>query len=382
MSRCGSFLFALAISAGALLMSVGGAYGQEADAAKKVYGDSVLLKKTSAAGVDYLLEKGQADDGSFSKQISPAITALCISALIEHDIPLADDRVAKGLAFLKTLIQDDGGIYGKGSNLRNYETSVAIMCFARANKDGQYDQVIERASGFLKGIQWDEGEDHGPASEFFGGQGYGSHKRPDVSNTSYFLDALKAAGEPTDSEAFKKAMVFVSRSQNLESKHNSAEFAAKVAPEDKGGMIYSPVGGGESKAGDGANGGLRSYASMTYAGLKSFLYAGVSKDDIRVKSAIDWIGRNYDLKTNPGMGKQGLFYYYHVFGKALSAIDQPEIVDADGKPHDWRKDLVGQLAKIQRPDGSWTNGADRWYEGDPNLVTAYALLALSYCEAK
>ena len=177
-------------------------------------------------------------------------------------------------------------------------------------------------------------------------------------------------------------MVFVSRSQNLESKHNSAEFAAKVAPEDKGGMIYSPVGGGESKAGDGANGGLRSYASMTYAGLKSFLYAGVSKDDIRVKSAIDWIGRNYDLKTNPGMGKQGLFYYYHVFGKALSAIDQPEIVDADGKPHDWRKDLVGQLAKIQRPDGSWTNGADRWYEGDPNLVTAYALLALSYCEAK
>ena len=34
---------------------------------------------------------------------------------------------------------------------------------------------------------------------------------------------------------------------------------------------------------------------------------------------------------------------------------------------------------VQRADGSWVNGTDRWYESDPNLVTAYSLLALSYC---
>ena len=28
---------------------------------------------------------------------------------------------------------------------------------------------------------------------------------------------------------------------------------------------------------------------------------------------------------------------------------------------------------------SWINKQDRWYEGDPDLVTAYALLALVYC---
>jgi squalene-hopene/tetraprenyl-beta-curcumene cyclase len=28
------------------------------------------------------------------------------------------------------------------------------------------------------------------------------------------------------------------------------------------------------------------------------------------------------------------------------------------------------------------NKAPRWYEGNPNLSTAYALLALSYCEPK
>ena len=48
----------------------------------------------------------------------------------------------------------------------------------------------------------------------------------------------------------------------------------------------------------------------------------------------------------------------------------------DGVKHDWRADLVATLAKRQKPDGSWTNDADRWMEGDPNLVTAYALLAL------
>lgn len=119
---------------------------------------------------------------------------------------------------------------------------------------------------------------------------------------------------------------------------------------------------------------------MTYAGLKSLLYAGVSKDDIRIKAAMDWISRHYDVTSNPGMGKQGLFYYYHVFGKTLHAIGIDEVVDAEKVRHDWRKDLIQQLATQQSDDGSWTNPADRWFEGDPNLVTAYALLALSYCD--
>ena len=36
----------------------------------------------------------------------------------------------------------------------------------------------------------------------------------------------------------------------------------------------------------------------------------------------------------------------------------------------------------QSPDGSWVNPADRFMEGDPNLVTAYALLALSHARVK
>ena len=368
------------------------------------FGDQAKREEITRKGVDYLLQKGQAEDGSFSKQLNPAITSLCLSALLANDVAVSDERVQKGLAFVESHIQPDGGIYKEGSNLRNYETSVAIMCFVRARdaykktnvaneQASKYDVTIEKAAGFLKGLQWDEGENHGPDSEFYGGQGYGSHKRPDLSNTQFFLDALKAAGEPADSDAIRKAMIFVSRCQNLPSEHNEMEFAEKTAPEEKGGMIYSPANGGETKVetqrapdesadgpGEKPQGGLRSYASMTYAGLKSFLYAGVSKDDQRVRAAMSWISNHYDLDSNPGLGQQGLFYYYHVFGKTMNAMDQDEIVDADGVKHDWRKDLTGELAERQQADGSWTNAENsaRWYEGDPNLVTAYCLLALSY----
>lgn len=340
-----------------------------------------LFRQTSKAGVDFLLGKGQAEDGSYSKQLSPAVTALCTSALLEHKVPVSDARIQKSLKYLEMQIRPDGGIYAQDSNLRNYETSVSLMCFNRANDDGKYDDTIKRAVSFLKGIQWDEAEGYTSDSTFYGGQGYGSHKRPDASNTSYFLDALKAVADDPESEAFQKAATFMSRCQNLPTPHNTSEWAGNVSADDKGGFIYTAVGKGESKAGETPEGGLRSYASMTYAGLKSLLYAGVEKDDVRVQAAKDWIGRHYDLTTNPGMGQQGLFYYYHVFAKALDVTGDRYVKGADGQQHNWRADLTKRLSELQRPDGSWTNPADRWYEGDPNLVTAYALLALSYCDS-
>ena len=119
---------------------------------------------------------------------------------------------------------------------------------------------------------------------------------------------------------------------------------------------------------------------MTYAGLKSMIYAGVDKDDPRVQAAVRWVRQHYALDENPGMGPSGLYYYYHTFAKALAAWNEPTLTDAEGRDHDWRAELVAALAARQQPDGSWVNGDDRWLEGDANLVTAYALLALSYCE--
>lgn len=276
-------------------------------------------------------------------------------------------------------MQPDGGVYAPGTFYRNYETCLAILCFTEANRDGRYDRLIARAEAFIKGLQWDEGEGTGPTDFSYGGAGYGQHKRPDLSNTSFFIDALKACGRGPEDEALQRALVFVSRCQNLETEYNTTPFAPK---NPDGGFYYTPAAGGQSQAGETPTGGLRSYASMTYAGLKSMLYAGVDEDDPRVKAAVAWIRKHYDLRSNPGMGDAGLYYYYHVFAKALDAIGAEVFEDAQGNKHDWRRELVAHLARLQREDGSWINENDRWLEGDPNLVTGYALLALSYCRPK
>jgi squalene-hopene/tetraprenyl-beta-curcumene cyclase len=155
-----------------------------------------------------------------------------------------------------------------------------------------------------------------------------------------------------------------------------------------GGFYYTIAAGGSSQAGPTPDGGLRSYGSMTYAGLKSMIYAGVKKDDPRVVAAVNWIKKNYDLDVNPGMGANdpalkaaGLYYYYQTFAKSLSTMGIDELETADGKKHDWRKELIAELASRQQKDGSWINEESaKWREQDPNLSTGYALLALAYCK--
>lgn len=120
---------------------------------------------------------------------------------------------------------------------------------------------------------------------------------------------------------------------------------------------------------------------MTYAGLKSMIYAGLSADDPRVIAAMNFIRKHYSLTENPGMGHAGQFYYYHTFAKSLNVAEIDILDDSDGKPHDWRSELGGQLIAMQQADGSWVNQEnDRWMEGDRQLVTAYALLALANCK--
>lgn len=332
-----------------------------------------------AKAIDYLATKGQAEDGSYSAQAGPGITALITAAILRHGRTPADPLVAKSLKYLEGFIQPDGGVHKPDSLYGNYETCLAIMCFTEANADGRYTKVLKSAEAYVKQTQWDEGEGKQSSDVEYGGAGYGSKKRPDLSNTQFLLEALKATGNDQNSEAVKRALSFVSRCQNLETEHNTTPFAAK---NPDGGFYYTPAAGGDSMAGKTPEGGLRSYGSMTYAGLKSMIYAGVSRDDLRVKAALKWLRQHYDVKSNPGMGETGLYYYYQTFAKTLAAVGADEFIDADGVKHDWRAELRAELAARQQPDGSWVNKTDRWYEGDPSLVTGYALLALAYCRPK
>lgn len=340
---------------------------------------SPTYRETVGRAVAFLRSTGQAADGSFSAYAGPGVTSLITTGLLRNGISPRDPLVAKSLEYLKGFVQPDGGVYQSGTLYGNYETCLAIMCFTEANTDGRYDDLLSGAEKYVKKIQWDEGEDQDISSNNYGGAGYGKHERPDLSNTNFLVDALKARGAGADDEAMKRALIFVSRCQNLETPHNMTAFAAK---NPDGGFYYTPAAGGSSQAGETANGGLRSYGSMTYAGLKSMIYAGVGPDDPRVKAAFKWISKHYVLDQNPGMGDAGLYYYYHTFAKALDAMGVEKVEDDEGVEHDWRAELLAALAKRQQKDGSWLNENSRWLEGDPNLVTGYALLALSYCHGK
>lgn len=349
---------------------------------------SVVVPKASAsqlvdsAGVERaaiaFLRQSQAADGSFSSQAGPGVTGLVAAALLSVGVSSEDPVVSKSIDYILNTRRDNGGLYAEGSRHANYETCLAMMALSKANADGKYNEILQSAQKFVKGEQWDEGEGINPKDPAFGGAGYGSKSRPDLSNTAFFIEALRTTGVAQDDPAIQRALAFVNRCQNLESPANDTPFASKL---NDGGFYYTPANGGDSMAGkDEATGGLRSYASMTYAGLKSMLYAGVSQEDYRVKAALKYLSKNYSVTNNPGMGAAGHYYYLQTMSKALSVAGVTSFDSESGK-HAWKSDVLAQLKKTQKVDGSWTNPEPRWMEGDPNLVTAYALLTLSHLKA-
>jgi len=262
---------------------------------------------------------------------------------------------------------------------------VAIICLSEANRvagDQRYDDVLENAEKFVRGLQIGAAGNVDASDPTYGGVGYGGPERPDLSNTAYMIEALKSLEVPDNDPAIQRALTFISRCQNLDGKWNDTEFADKV---NDGGFYYviptESVDPSNSERFT-ANGGLRSYGSMTYHGFKSLVYAGLTKDDPRTQAALKWISKFYTVEKNPGQGTAGLFYYYNTFGKALEASQLDRIDTTGSESRDWRKDLVTELAKRQREDGSWVNQNQQWFENDQNLCTSFALLALSHCKVQ
>ncbi len=369
LTRMWMFLLVPTLAAG-MLYAVGAAIAQPPVGAKPDETQALVNKS-----VDFL-KSVQGKDGSFSAKFAgPGITAIVVAGLVRNGVSPEEPVVSNALKFLETKANKDGGIYDKF--LANYTTAVAIMAFKEANTKGRYDGVIKNAGEFIKKIQHDEEETH----LNHGGFGYDKKSRPDMSNTGFAVEALLAAGFGKDDPAVQRALKFISRCQNLPGEKNDQPFAKKTTDDDKGGIVYDPAAGDKSPHKTAA-GGLRSVGGMTYSGLKSFLYAGVKKDDERVKAAINWVRNHYTLEENPGMGKAGLFYYYHTFAKAMDALGDDIFVDAKGGKHDWRRELFEALRKQQLANGSWRNIGERTFgEDNAELATGFALLSLSYAKA-
>ena len=330
------------------------------------------------------LKTQQKDDGSWSDADPnhPALTALPLVAFQREPsgryLKEQPEFMRKGYAFIRTKAQPDGGIYTKG--LSNYNTSTALMALLTSGNPKD-ETMLKAAKDFIvsqqaKGLtdpSLDGGISYGPTGT--------SRQHPDLDNHLVGLEALRAyqaARKNVEGEGkqlnWQAAIEFINRCQNLPA--TNKEKWVSGDEQNKGGFVYFP---GDSKAGemklpDGRL-ALRSYGSMSYAGLLSFIYADVKKDDQRVVAALDWLKKNYTLKENPGMERAGLFYYYHLMTKALAAADVKTLETPKGKV-DWASELALKLINTQAGDGSWVNDTARWMEKDPVLVTTYCVLSL------
>lgn len=347
--------------------------------------DISLLNEVHAArnrGLHWLAQRQQ-PDGSWSIADFPALTALPLWAFAVSDYPDKARIVSNAVQFILGNAQPDGSIYkktpGQGGGLPNYNTALCMTAL-QMTKDPRLVPVIQKARQFMAAAQHLEGDD-----VYRGGFGYdkaSGRKYTDLSDSVIAYEAMRLtqsvedqrpAGEKRVDIDWQATTQYLGRVQNT----------AQAGPDEAGGFMYRPD---ESKAGAKTNEAgvvvLRSYGSMTYAGLLSLIYADVSRTDPRVRSAFDWAVNHWSLDENPGMGAEGRYYFYNVMAKSLSAFGQDMIPSKRGLPIAWRKEMIRKLISLQkietdgRGDGYWVNSNNRWMENDPVLVTAYTLIAL------
>jgi squalene-hopene/tetraprenyl-beta-curcumene cyclase len=328
-------------------------------------------------------------------QPSAPVTALALRAFARQRPDVRAQhapRLEKAAAYLVSLIDERGSIGQPGAvvQFRNYSTALALAALVELDAE-RYREHTARLRDFLVAEQVAEPLGFSDYDWTYGAWNYSDRDlgpetlRAEMSITSYVLDGLHMGGLPADHEAFKRALTFLGRCQNI----------AERAPAGQerrfdGGFGFSPR---DSKAGmDHLPTGdpiYRSYGSATADGLRSLLYAGKKRGDPAVEAAAAWIAGRFDVGVNPGFAvdppppvpfERGiLFYYYHSIAEALAHYGEPLVATPGGKPVAWAPALADHLALRQKPDGSWANPVNVMNENDPVLATSFALIALRRC---
>ena len=346
--------------------------------------DTSLANEVTAAvnrSLDWLAAQ-QKDDGSWSNGSYPALTALAMWSFARGEHPGKKDIIARATAFILSCVREDGGIYRqvkgrKGGGLSNYNTAICMTAL-HATGNPALVRTIQDARRFIAGGQ------HFGDDIYNGGFGYDrATKRAytDLLNTYYGTEAmnrtadvedLRPSGEQRVDIDWNRTVKFIERMQNK----------PEAGPDNAGGFFYNPS---DPKAGATTNKSgvviFRSYGSITYAGMLALVHADVSRNDVRVRSAFDWAARHWTLNENPGMGHQGLFFFYNILTRALSASGNDLVPLQDGSFLNWREELARELLNRQRVDpstghGYWRNDTGRFWENDAILATAYSILAL------
>jgi squalene-hopene/tetraprenyl-beta-curcumene cyclase len=379
MRRHTGVILAALLGGALMLTSCGGENeGPVKKPAAKAKANVDLLKKMAAATdkACAFLAKSQNEDGGWGgRGTNVGITGLVIESMAQMPAELRKkhaETIDKGVALILKSQREDGAIVGKDGQVANYCTTISARALIALDPE-KYKKVIAGAVKYTKGIQRKDGS-----------IGYGGNPDlGDIMNLSQALEMLAEAGVKKDDEVWKRAIAFLARTQNLDEVEDDL-VKVMIRTANDGGAIYRA----DRDAKDASKAGTiklpdgtevpRSYGGATYALLKSLLFAGMPKDNPRVKAAYKWICDHYTVKEHPEMKKQGLFYFYYTMARTLELWGSPTIT-SKGVEHNWAEELAAELLSLQQDDGSWVNKQDRWWEADPTLVSAYGINVLNMC---
>ncbi len=284
----------------ALALSAQPGFGAEEPAP----GLDLSTKKDALRAVDQgiqWLKARQNADGSWAPSGQPAAAAFATRAILRdpaRDPEKPDASAAKGLEFIASCAQKDGGIYGAARRVGaspNYDTAASVLALAGARQE-RYEPLVLAGRRFLVRLQ-----NRQENSESFGGWASGDQPA-DLAMTALAIEALAATQGLSTADAEKNrsapadpdwaaAVAFLERCQNFPSAYSGL-------PQDLGGFFNEP-----DKAGPLTP--RHSEGAATALGLTALIESNVARSDPRVAGAAGWLRSHYALGRPAGARASG-----------------------------------------------------------------------------
>ena len=307
------------------------------------------VRESIQRGVQFLLRQSS-NSGSYGRvQTQDDVTALCVLALLNAEVPPDHPSVQKSLELIEAV---------PAQKLSTYFASLRIMAFATADPSGKrYMRQISSDTRWLIDRQITNGKS-------IGGWGYNRTRGGgDASNSQFALLALHEAAK-----------------LGVEVPQKTWRLAAKYWK-----FVSTPDGGFNYNGSGGASG------SMTCAGISSWIIihenlaadannfkgdrancCGNNQKLDRVEQAIEWMANKFRVRGNPGQGHTGSQLYYLYGMERAGRLAGRRFFGA----HDWYREGAEELLRQQnRQSGYWKGGGHS--ESFENIATALALLFLS-----
>ncbi len=306
------------------------------------------VREAIDGGIKFLTQQ-QNPNGSWSDYMGypGGTTALCTLALLDAGVEPSDPQIQKALKFLRRINPDNSG--------RTYVIALQTMVYCRAEPDKDRLRIRSNVK-WLEGTQVVEGPYKG-AWSYPGSNG-------DNSNAQFALLALYEAervGVSATDQTWRLARKHWENCQQPDGAWNYKPNNASTGSMTCAGISSMVISADRIQPPD---------ARVVNGEIKCCISGENAEGDNRIDRALDWLGRNFSVSSNPGTGQLWSLYYLYGLERAGRLTARRFIGE-----HDWYREGAEYLVRRQDPlSGFWVGSIT---ENDKLVGTSFALLFLS-----